>query len=155
MLLGIGIPLLFLEMAVGQRAQQGSVDLWKNLSPWFGGVGYSMVMVRNPRLQKPAPQLLPSLLYGEYPMTDCPGVDHAPSALPSLVSPFSLPVPGLLPQIPFPDLQVCFISNTYLNVFNSWILFYMSHIFYFVAPWEKCPLQKNSSDFGEEGDVEK
>ncbi|XP_028644674.1 orphan sodium- and chloride-dependent neurotransmitter transporter NTT5 [Grammomys surdaster] len=89
MLLGIGIPLLFLEMAVGQRAQQGSMDLWKNLSPWFGGVGYSMVMV-------------------------------------------------------------CFISNTYLNVFNSWILFYMSHIFYFVAPWEKCPLQKNSSDFDPE-----
>ncbi|XP_076789975.1 orphan sodium- and chloride-dependent neurotransmitter transporter NTT5 isoform X2 [Arvicanthis niloticus] len=89
MLLGIGIPLLFLEMAVGQRSQQGSVELWKNLSPWFGGVGYSMVMV-------------------------------------------------------------CFISNTYLNVFNAWILFYMSHIFHFVAPWEKCPLQKNSSDFDPE-----
>lgn len=48
MLLGVGIPLLFLEMAVGQRAQQSSVDLWKSLSPWFGGVGYSMIMVRNP-----------------------------------------------------------------------------------------------------------
>lgn len=48
MMLGVGIPLLFLEMAVGQRAQQGSMDLWKNLSPWFAGVGYSMVMVRNP-----------------------------------------------------------------------------------------------------------
>lgn len=141
MLLGIGIPLLFLEMAVGQRSQQGSVELWKNLSPWFGGVGYSMVMVRNPRLHKPAPQLLPSPLYGGNAMTDCPGVDHAPSAPPSLVNPFSLP-----------DLQVCFISNTYLNVFNAWILFYMSHIFHFVAPWEKCPLQKNSSDFGEEGE---
>ncbi|GAB1292062.1 Solute carrier family 6, member 16 [Apodemus speciosus] len=87
MLLGIGIPLLFLEMAVGQRAQQSSVDLWKSLSPWFGGVGYSMVMV-------------------------------------------------------------CFITNTYLNVFNSWILFYMSHIFYFVVPWDQCPLQRNSSNFG-------
>lgn len=69
MLLGIGIPLLFLEMAIGQRAQQGSVNLWKNLSPWFGGVGYSMVMVRNPRIHRPAPQLLVSLLYGENPMT--------------------------------------------------------------------------------------
>ncbi|XP_052019189.1 orphan sodium- and chloride-dependent neurotransmitter transporter NTT5 [Apodemus sylvaticus] len=89
MLLGVGIPLLFLEMAVGQRAQQGSMDLWKSLSPWFGGVGYSMVMV-------------------------------------------------------------CFITNTYLNVFNSWILFYMSHIFYFVVPWDQCPLQRNSSNFDPE-----
>ncbi|XP_031242436.1 orphan sodium- and chloride-dependent neurotransmitter transporter NTT5 isoform X2 [Mastomys coucha] len=89
MLLGIGIPLLFLEMAIGQRAQQGSVNLWKNLSPWFGGVGYSMVMV-------------------------------------------------------------CFIRNTYLNVYNSWILFYMSHIFYFVVPWDQCPLQRNSSNFDPE-----
>uniref|UniRef100_A0A8C6HLP6 Solute carrier family 6, member 16 n=1 Tax=Mus spicilegus TaxID=10103 RepID=A0A8C6HLP6_MUSSI len=89
MLLGIGIPLLFLEMAVGQRAQQSSADMWKNLSPWFGGVGYSMVMV-------------------------------------------------------------CFITNTYLNVFNSWILFYMSHIFYFVVPWDQCPLQRNSSNFDPE-----
>lgn len=55
MLMGIGIPLLFLEMAVGQRAQESSADLWKSLSPWFGGVRYSMVMVRTPRLHKPVP----------------------------------------------------------------------------------------------------
>ncbi|XP_032751035.1 orphan sodium- and chloride-dependent neurotransmitter transporter NTT5 [Rattus rattus] len=89
MLFVIGIPLLFLEMAVGQRAQQSSIDLWKTLSPWFGGLGYSMVMV-------------------------------------------------------------CLITNTYLNVFNSWILFYMSHIFHFVVPWDRCPLQRNSSDFDPE-----
>lgn len=91
-------------------------------------------------------------------MTDCPGVGRAPqpllSPLSSFVSPPSLPAPGLPPQTPLPYLQVCFINNTYLNVFNSWILFYMSHIFYFVVPWDKCPLQKNSSDFGEE-EVEK
>ncbi|XP_060232069.1 orphan sodium- and chloride-dependent neurotransmitter transporter NTT5 [Meriones unguiculatus] len=89
LLLCVGIPLLFLEMAVGQRAQQSSMDLWKTLGPWFGGIGYSMFLV-------------------------------------------------------------CFIANTFTNLFNSWILFYMSHMFYFVFPWEKCPLQRNSSNFDPE-----
>ncbi|KAL1769376.1 orphan sodium-and chloride-dependent neurotransmitter transporter NTT5 [Sigmodon hispidus] len=89
MLFCIGIPLLFLELAVGQRAQHGSMDLWKSLSPWFGGVGYSMFMV-------------------------------------------------------------CFIVNTYMNLYNSWFLFYMCHMFYFTVPWEYCPLQRNSSDFDPE-----
>lgn len=153
MLLGIGIPLLFLEMAVGQRAQQSSADMWKNLSPWFGGVGYSMVMVRNPRLHKPAcPTVLLSLPSGENPT--------AALVWTMLLQPLqTLSVPSLslslvfLPSHVSTGLQVCFITNTYLNVFNSWILFYMSHIFYFVVPWDQCPLQRNSSNFGEEGDV--
>lgn len=33
---------------------------------------------------------------------DCPGVDHAPLAPPSFVSPFSLPAPGLPSQTPLP-----------------------------------------------------
>ncbi|CAH7457184.1 Slc6a16 [Phodopus roborovskii] len=85
----IGVPLLFLEMAVGHRAQRGSMDLWKILSPWFGGVGYSVFMV-------------------------------------------------------------CFVTNTYTNLYNSWILFYMSHIFYFSVPWQHCPLQSNASSFDPE-----
>ncbi|EGW03997.1 Orphan sodium- and chloride-dependent neurotransmitter transporter NTT5 [Cricetulus griseus] len=84
MLFFIGVPLLFLEMAVGQRAQSGSMDLWKTLSPWFGGVGYSIFMV-------------------------------------------------------------CFVTNTYINLYNSWILFYMSHVFHVTVPWQHCPFQRNSS----------
>ncbi|KAF7480408.1 Hypothetical predicted protein [Marmota monax] len=82
----VGIPLLFLEMAVGQMLQQGSLDLWKIIGPWAGGVGYISFMV-------------------------------------------------------------CFITSIYTNVFNSWILFYLSHFFQFPVPWEKCPLLKNASDF--------
>ncbi|XP_016061554.1 PREDICTED: orphan sodium- and chloride-dependent neurotransmitter transporter NTT5 [Miniopterus natalensis] len=41
----IGIPLLFLEMAVGQRMRQGSIGAWKSLSPWVGGVGYTSFVV--------------------------------------------------------------------------------------------------------------
>ncbi|XP_027632261.1 orphan sodium- and chloride-dependent neurotransmitter transporter NTT5 [Tupaia chinensis] len=89
MLFLIGIPLLFLEMAAGQRMRQSSIGLWKMFSPWIGGVGYTSVMVN-------------------------------------------------------------FITGTYLNVVNAWVLFYMSQSFQFPVPWEKCPLLKNSSDFDPE-----
>ncbi|XP_006898796.1 PREDICTED: orphan sodium- and chloride-dependent neurotransmitter transporter NTT5-like [Elephantulus edwardii] len=41
----IGIPLLFLEMATGQRLRQGSIGVWKVISPWIGGVGYASCTV--------------------------------------------------------------------------------------------------------------
>lgn len=34
-----GIPLLFLELAVGQRLRKGSVGVWKTINPVIGGVG--------------------------------------------------------------------------------------------------------------------
>ncbi|XP_049476727.1 orphan sodium- and chloride-dependent neurotransmitter transporter NTT5-like isoform X4 [Panthera uncia] len=45
MLFLIGVPLLFLEMAAGQRMRQGSIGVWKVISPWIGGVGYTSFMV--------------------------------------------------------------------------------------------------------------
>ncbi|XP_059523351.1 orphan sodium- and chloride-dependent neurotransmitter transporter NTT5-like [Myotis daubentonii] len=45
MLILVGFPLLVMEIAVGQRMHQGSIGVWKNMSPWFGGVGYSSFMV--------------------------------------------------------------------------------------------------------------
>uniref|UniRef100_A0A8C6CQT5 Solute carrier family 6 member 16 n=1 Tax=Moschus moschiferus TaxID=68415 RepID=A0A8C6CQT5_MOSMO len=41
----VGIPLLFLEMAAGQRMHQGNIGVWKVISPWIGGVGYTSFMV--------------------------------------------------------------------------------------------------------------
>ncbi|XP_029782236.1 orphan sodium- and chloride-dependent neurotransmitter transporter NTT5 isoform X2 [Suricata suricatta] len=45
MLFLVGVPLLFLEMAAGQRMRQGSIGVWKVISPWLGGVGYTSFMV--------------------------------------------------------------------------------------------------------------
>jgi solute carrier family 6 amino acid/orphan transporter-like 15/16/17/18/20 len=50
MLFLVGIPLLFLEMAVGQKLNQHSIGLWKIIGPWAGGVGYTIFMVRSPGL---------------------------------------------------------------------------------------------------------
>lgn len=39
MLIVEGMPLLYLELAVGQRMRQGSIGAWKTISPYLGGVG--------------------------------------------------------------------------------------------------------------------
>lgn len=44
MLLVIGIPLFFLELAFGQYASEGPVTIWK-VSPLFGGIGYAMFLM--------------------------------------------------------------------------------------------------------------
>ncbi|XP_066228663.1 orphan sodium- and chloride-dependent neurotransmitter transporter NTT5 [Saccopteryx leptura] len=41
----VGVPLLLLEMAAGQRMRQGSIVVWKAISPWIGGLGYTSIMV--------------------------------------------------------------------------------------------------------------
>ncbi|CAK6443137.1 unnamed protein product [Pipistrellus nathusii] len=41
----IGIPLFFLELAVGQRIRQGSIGVWNYISPKLGGIGYASCFV--------------------------------------------------------------------------------------------------------------
>lgn len=46
LLLLIGIPLFFLELAVGQRIRRGSIGVWNYVYPQLGGIGVSSLMVR-------------------------------------------------------------------------------------------------------------
>ena len=39
MLVVEGMPLLYLELAVGQRMRQGSIGAWRSISPYLSGVG--------------------------------------------------------------------------------------------------------------------
>lgn len=34
-----GLPLLYLELAIGQRLRRGSIGVWRSISPMLGGVG--------------------------------------------------------------------------------------------------------------------
>lgn len=34
-----GLPLLYLELAIGQRLRMGSIGVWNSISPLLGGVG--------------------------------------------------------------------------------------------------------------------
>ncbi len=36
-----GVPLLFLEFAIGQRLRKGSVGVWRSINPYLTGVGES------------------------------------------------------------------------------------------------------------------
>ncbi|XP_033922027.1 sodium- and chloride-dependent transporter XTRP3 isoform X2 [Melopsittacus undulatus] len=45
MLMAEGMPLLYLELAVGQRMRQGSIGAWKTISPYLCGVGIASVVV--------------------------------------------------------------------------------------------------------------
>ncbi|XP_022529866.2 sodium-dependent neutral amino acid transporter B(0)AT2 [Astyanax mexicanus] len=41
----IGIPLFFLELAVGQRIRRGSIGVWNYISPRLAGIGFASVLV--------------------------------------------------------------------------------------------------------------
>ncbi|XP_005412953.1 PREDICTED: orphan sodium- and chloride-dependent neurotransmitter transporter NTT5-like [Chinchilla lanigera] len=45
-LLLFGIPLLYMEMVLGQRLRADNIRVWKQLVPWLGGLGYACVLVR-------------------------------------------------------------------------------------------------------------
>ncbi|KAJ8397299.1 hypothetical protein AAFF_G00441330 [Aldrovandia affinis] len=40
-----GLPLLYLELAIGQRLRMGSIGVWNSISPYLGGVGMASMMV--------------------------------------------------------------------------------------------------------------
>uniref|UniRef100_UPI0037E8B4B8 sodium-dependent neutral amino acid transporter B(0)AT2-like isoform X1 n=1 Tax=Semicossyphus pulcher TaxID=241346 RepID=UPI0037E8B4B8 len=45
LMLLVGIPLFFLELAAGQAIRQGSIGVWKYISPKLEGIGYSSCVV--------------------------------------------------------------------------------------------------------------
>ena len=45
MLIIEGIPLLYLELSVGQRLRKGSLKAWFMISPYMGGVGMASVVI--------------------------------------------------------------------------------------------------------------
>lgn len=45
LLILIGIPLFFLELAVGQRTRRGSIGVWNYICPRLGGIGYASCVV--------------------------------------------------------------------------------------------------------------
>ncbi|XP_020665669.1 sodium-dependent neutral amino acid transporter SLC6A17 [Pogona vitticeps] len=45
LLILIGIPLFFLELAVGQRIRRGSIGVWNYVCPRLGGIGFASLLV--------------------------------------------------------------------------------------------------------------
>ncbi|KAG7252043.1 hypothetical protein CRUP_009082, partial [Coryphaenoides rupestris] len=40
-----GLPLLHMELAIGQRLRMGSIGVWNSISPYLGGVGVASMLV--------------------------------------------------------------------------------------------------------------
>uniref|UniRef100_T1J242 Transporter n=1 Tax=Strigamia maritima TaxID=126957 RepID=T1J242_STRMM len=40
-----GVPIFYLELAIGQRLRKGAVGLWREVSPYMGGIGIAMAVV--------------------------------------------------------------------------------------------------------------
>ncbi|KAL5258866.1 hypothetical protein ACHWQZ_G009358 [Mnemiopsis leidyi] len=40
-----GVPLFFMELALGQRFQQGSIKIWSRIRPYLKGIGFAQVVV--------------------------------------------------------------------------------------------------------------
>lgn len=40
-----GLPIFFLELAIGQRLRKGAIGVWAEVSPYLGGIGISSAIV--------------------------------------------------------------------------------------------------------------
>uniref|UniRef100_A0A3B4B6V8 Transporter n=1 Tax=Periophthalmus magnuspinnatus TaxID=409849 RepID=A0A3B4B6V8_9GOBI len=40
-----GLPLLFMEFAIGQRMRKGSVEVWRDINPYLTGIGIASMLV--------------------------------------------------------------------------------------------------------------
>lgn len=45
LLVVMGIPLFFLELAAGQSIRQGSIGVWKHINPRLAGIGFASCVV--------------------------------------------------------------------------------------------------------------
>lgn len=45
MLVVQGIPIFYLELAIGQRLRKGAIGVWHEVSPYLGGIGISSAFV--------------------------------------------------------------------------------------------------------------
>lgn len=45
LLLMLGIPLMYMEMVIGQWLRKDNIQAWKYLVPWLSGVGYASMLV--------------------------------------------------------------------------------------------------------------
>lgn len=52
LLLLIGVPLFFMELAAGQNIRQGSIGVWKHISPRLAGIGYSSCVVMRTHIHR-------------------------------------------------------------------------------------------------------
>lgn len=47
MLLLEGLPLFYMELAIGQKMRLGSIGAWTSISPYLGGLGKCLIKMKS------------------------------------------------------------------------------------------------------------
>lgn len=110
-----GLPLLYLELAIGQRLRKGSIGVWNSISPLLGGVGRRPTTADKTAL----PSFLGRKQWG------------------MLFFVFL--------SVGMASMMVSFCVCLFYNTIVAWVLWYFFHSFQDPLPWNQCPLNENST----------
>lgn len=111
-----GIPLLYLELAIGQRLRKSSIGVWNSISPLLGGVGGW-------------PQFINRTFNG---LLDTLGI-----FVWNRIFRFVIDFLGIASMI------VSFLVSLFYNTIMAWVIWYFFHSFQNPLPWSQCPLNDN------------
>lgn len=109
-----GLPLLYLELAIGQKLRKGSVGVWTTISPLLGGVGGLHRTVI--KVLKWHFSIAITLFMEELFVCLCEGIS---------------------------SMIVSFLVSIFYNTIIAWVLWYFFHSFQEPLPWSHCPLNEN------------
>ncbi|KAK1329960.1 hypothetical protein QTO34_010144 [Cnephaeus nilssonii] len=117
----LGIPLLYMEMVMGQWLRMDSIRIWKHLVPLMGGLGYASILVNEGLGQEASSLPPPHIVVSKSPV----------SAL-------------FTPQAHYVHPQVCIMVSVYNSIIITWCFCFLSNSFYHPLPWTHCPLFNNN-----------
>ena len=117
-----GIPLLYLEFAIGQRLRKGSVGCWTAINPYLGGVGETMAT--NLSTQHHYQTITCCFIFFYFaPRSNCVYVILFLSGIASML--------------------VSFLVGMYYNTIIAWVMWYFFNSFQSPLPWSQCPVNAN------------
>lgn len=130
----IGIPLFYLELAVGQRIRRGSIGVWNHIYPKLGGIGVSSLVVSaNPF----------TLSFCGEPRES----DHNSISVSFDVA-HSQNFCWEIKRLCCFYLQFCCFLAVYYNTIIGWSIFYFGSSFQYSLPWAECPTNGSGKGAG-------
>ncbi|TRY97396.1 hypothetical protein DNTS_032905, partial [Danionella cerebrum] len=124
-----GLPLLYLELAIGQSLRMGSIGVWSSISPLLGGIGEGSDVSEGGVARSVELKLgwNPSISQGELEM-----------------------FPSLLNSRRVASMIISFAVGLFYNTILAWVLWYFFHSFEEPLAWSQCPVNHNLTGFVEE-----
>lgn len=114
MLVVLGIPLLFMELTVGQYTRRGPLHAFGIICPLFKGIricGENMIFQSLKCLNQNRKLTDFDRQFQSYPLSSGLGIAST---------------------------VICFISSIPYNIFNTWALYYLFNSFQTPLPWQHC-----------------